>query len=167
MISFEYYGKIKSKGRPRHRIIKGPNAIYAQTYTDKQTQIYEEDIKMAYLNSWKGEVNKPYTDRNTELKVNIVVYMKPAKSTSKKKLEKMLAHEIHPIVKPDVDNIAKAVFDSLNGVAYADDKQIIDLHIQKFYSEQECMLIEIYEECEREKTKQDILNTLCGKKSGE
>lgn len=34
--------------------------------------------------------------------------------------------------KPDVDNIAKAVLDALNGVAYDDDKQIISLLVRKF-----------------------------------
>ena len=31
----------------------------------------------------------------------------------------------------DVDNIAKAIQDALNGVAYADDSQIVDLHAHK------------------------------------
>lgn len=31
------------------------------------------------------------------------------------------------IVKPDVDNIAKLVLDALNGLAYADDKQVVGL----------------------------------------
>ena len=92
MIEFKYYGKIKSKGRPRHRIVKGQKAIYAQTYTDKQTQEYE----------------------------------------------------IRPTTKPDADNIAKAVLDSLNAVAYPDDKQICDLHITKYYAEQEYMIVRIF-----------------------
>lgn len=33
--------------------------------------------------------------------------------------------------KPDVDNIAKLVMDGLNGVAYHDDKQVIQLHVSK------------------------------------
>ena len=37
--------------------------------------------------------------------------------------------------KPDVDNIAKAVLDALNGIAYDDDKQITSLVIDKKYGE--------------------------------
>ena len=37
-------------------------------------------------------------------------------------------------VKPDSDNIAKAVMDALNGVAYNDDAQVYDLHVQKWYA---------------------------------
>lgn len=35
-------------------------------------------------------------------------------------------------MKPDADNIAKAVLDALNGVAYADDKQVVILESRKF-----------------------------------
>lgn len=32
---------------------------------------------------------------------------------------------------PDIDNIAKAVLDGLNGIAYDDDKQVVELHVYK------------------------------------
>lgn len=34
--------------------------------------------------------------------------------------------------KPDVDNIAKAVLDALGGVAYDDDKQVVELTVKKW-----------------------------------
>ncbi|WP_332834903.1 RusA family crossover junction endodeoxyribonuclease [Clostridium perfringens] len=40
-----------------------------------------------------------------------------------------------PTKKPDVDNIAKIILDSLNGVAYKDDSQIVDIRIIKKYTE--------------------------------
>ena len=36
--------------------------------------------------------------------------------------------------KPDADNVSKAVMDALNGVAYTDDAQVYDLHVQKWYA---------------------------------
>ena len=39
--------------------------------------------------------------------------------------------------KPDSDNILKAVADALNGVAYHDDVQVLDMHITKIYGIQE------------------------------
>ena len=47
----------------------------------------------------------------------------------------MLNGELMPAKKPDIDNIAKAVLDALNSVAYRDDTQIVDLQIRKQYSE--------------------------------
>ena len=41
----------------------------------------------------------------------------------------------YPMVKPDLDNYAKAVLDALNGVFWGDDGQITSLHLQKHYGE--------------------------------
>ena len=40
-----------------------------------------------------------------------------------------------PTKKPDLDNIIKAIADSLNGIAYKDDAQIVELKSKKFYSD--------------------------------
>ena len=47
----------------------------------------------------------------------------------------MLNNEIYPTTKPDTDNIAKSILDSLNGIAYKDDKQIVSLKVDKYYTE--------------------------------
>lgn len=47
----------------------------------------------------------------------------------------MLNNEIYPTIKPDTDNIAKSILDSLNGLAYKDDKQIVKLNVDKRYDE--------------------------------
>jgi Holliday junction resolvase RusA-like endonuclease len=39
-----------------------------------------------------------------------------------------------PTTKPDADNVVKAVFDGLNGVAFRDDVQVVDLRVRKRYS---------------------------------
>jgi Holliday junction resolvase RusA-like endonuclease len=57
------------------------------------------------------------------------------KSTSKKKHKLMLENIIRPTKKPDADNIAKIVCDALNGIAFLDDKQIVDARITKWYSD--------------------------------
>lgn len=46
-----------------------------------------------------------------------------------------LAGLIKPSGKPDLDNIAKAVLDALNAVAYTDDSKVVALHITKRYGE--------------------------------
>lgn len=39
----------------------------------------------------------------------------------------------HPTRPPDVDKVARALLDALTGIAYADDAQVLDLHITKRY----------------------------------
>ena len=43
-------------------------------------------------------------------------------------------HRIRPTTKPDVDNCAKAILDALNGVCYLDDRQVVDLRVEKYYT---------------------------------
>lgn len=59
------------------------------------------------------------------------------KSTSKKARTAMLSGQTYPTKKPDVDNVVKIVLDALNGFAWHDDAQVIDLHISKTYTERE------------------------------
>ena len=62
-----------------------------------------------------------------------------------KKRELMLNRTIRPIVKCDWDNIGKIVCDALNGIAYHDDKQVVDGQVRKFYSEQPRVVVTIQE----------------------
>lgn len=41
----------------------------------------------------------------------------------------------HPVKKPDLDKLARAIFDALKGVWYADDSQLIDIEIHKRFAE--------------------------------
>ena len=69
------------------------------------------------------------------LRVTIRAFLEIPKSTSKKKKQQMLDNAILPMVKPDTDNIAKSILDSLNGIAYKDDKQVAELIVYKFYND--------------------------------
>lgn len=41
-------------------------------------------------------------------------------------------------VRPDVDNVAKAVMDALNGIAYDDDSQVVELTVRKWNRTRRC-----------------------------
>ena len=68
------------------------------------------------------------------VRLSVIVLMPPPKSATEEEAKAMLAGEIRPVAKPDWDNIGKLVSDALNGVAYADDKQIADGRTEKFYA---------------------------------
>ena len=56
----------------------------------------------------------------------------------------MIAGEIRPTKRPDVDNVLKAIADSLNGLAYADDAQVVDMRASKQYDAIEGVRVTIY-----------------------
>ncbi|WP_442855820.1 RusA family crossover junction endodeoxyribonuclease [Blautia sp. Marseille-P3087] len=69
------------------------------------------------------------------MRIRIQAFYGIPKSSSKVKREAMLKGELLPAKKPDIDNIAKAVLDALNSVAYRDDTQVVELQLRKQYSE--------------------------------
>lgn len=132
-----YHGKIQAKQRPRF------NGKFA--YTPKETVSYENWIKTCYLQKYANE--KPI---DTAVKVIINAFFEIPKSTSKKKKVQMMENEILPTIKPDTDNIAKIVLDALNGLAFDDDKQVVDLQVKKWYNEEPSVTVYISEIKEKE-----------------
>jgi Holliday junction resolvase RusA-like endonuclease len=57
----------------------------------------------------------------------------------------MIDGTIKPVKKPDLDNIAKICLDALNKLAFDDDSQIVALRVEKHYSEEPRVEIEITE----------------------
>lgn len=45
----------------------------------------------------------------------------------------------------DVDNLSKSILDALEGVAYYNDRQVLDLHITKRYANEDAVSIKIIE----------------------
>jgi len=122
-VNFVIQGKVQAKQRPRF------NRYSGKTYTPNETIAYENWVKTCYLEKYKDKelMEKP-------LRVTIKAYFEIPKSTSKKRKQQMMDNEILPMVKPDTDNIAKGVLDSLNGIAYKDDKQVVELIVNKYYN---------------------------------
>lgn len=126
-------GKPQGKGRPRYW--KG------HAVTPESTRTYEQMIEMLWKCERYGVSEKP-------IAVEITAFYLVPKSWSKKKQAAVYAGEIKPTVKPDIDNIVKIVLDGLNGVAFTDDKQVIEIQAQKCYvfdDEQEGVYVDVKE----------------------
>lgn len=124
-VRFTILGEPKGKGRPRF------NTKTGHAVTPKDTVNYETLVHMEYVSQCK-EAKFP---DDAMLDMRIKAYYSIPKSTSKKKKALMLAGEIRPTKKPDMDNVIKIIADSLNKIAYRDDTQIVDCQVRKFYSE--------------------------------
>ena len=133
-LNFTIKGKVKAKPSVKF----GRNGT---KYTPKDMVEYANLVRMSFINAYPDWHACNFEDKH--LKVEINVFMPIPKSYSKKKTEQALNNEIKPTVKPDCDNIAKNINDALNGIAYPDDKQIVSLTVNKYYSSSEYVEVKI------------------------
>ena len=107
-----------AKGRPKY-------SKYG-TYTPKKTREYEEYIKSEWL--------KCHAEPFEGALYAMLIFGVPIPKGSRKRQEMSANGNIKPTKRPDIDNYAKAVLDGLNGVAYKDDNQIVELYCCKKYA---------------------------------
>lgn len=142
-VRFTVYGEPKAKGRPRVSVRKSGDGekTFNRAYTPKETVVYENQVKMEYEN----QCDSFRFPDDAMLDVRIFAFYGIPKSVSKKKRQMMIDGDIRPIKKPDFDNIAKIICDSLNGIAYRDDAMVVDWMFRKYYSEQPRVEVSIRE----------------------
>lgn len=118
IIEFKIKGQPQGKARPRF------NGNH--TYTPRVTKDYEHLVRTSYIAQCGNQMN----DFN---KITIKAYFEiPKSATKKERAEIIEGKRINK--KPDIDNIIKIILDSLNGLAYADDKQITKIEASKSYT---------------------------------
>ena len=132
MLFFEVLGQPQGKARAR--------VTRWGVYTPEKTALYENLIKLSFKQKYSKL--EPLTGY---LKIEILAVFEPPKSTSKKKREQMIYQEIKPSKKPDIDNICKVFLDALNGIAYKDATQVIELVARKCYGEQASVIVNVEE----------------------
>ncbi|KKO51132.1 RusA family crossover junction endodeoxyribonuclease [Paenibacillus sp. DMB20] len=82
---------------------------------------------------------------NGPVATEIDFYYPVPKSWSKKEKDRALKGETFPTVKPDIDNVVKGIFDSLNKIAWEDDNRVVALITRKYYSTQPRIVIKVWE----------------------
>lgn len=108
------------KGRPRF-------TRTGHAYTPKKTADYEKNIKDFY----KLEGGELFVG---PIEVKLVFQMPVPKGFPKKVRKDIEEGTLKHIKKPDLDNMAKAILDALNEVAFTDDSHITKLTLAKRYS---------------------------------
>jgi len=115
----------KGKGRPRF----SRHGKFTKVYTDQATLDYETAIQ-----SCAGKAMGSQKPLETPLSVFLYIRLPIPQSYSKKRTEACLSGSERPTKKPDIDNVAKAFLDAMNGTVYLDDTQVVELNIKKVYS---------------------------------
>lgn len=109
-----------AKGRPRF-------TRTGHAYTPKKTADYEKQIAQIYQDQHGELFVGP-------IEIKIVFQMPVPKGYPKRVIKQIEEGTLKHTKKPDADNLAKAVLDALNGVAFTDDSHITKLVLVKRYS---------------------------------
>lgn len=129
----------KPQGKARARTFYDKRVGKMRSITPEQTKSYEDLIRWSYK-----EAGGQYLGDKV-LSVDIKAYYPIPTSFTKKKQQMAITGDVRPTSKPDCDNIIKVVLDALNGVAYYDDKQVVCVSCNKYYSDTGYLYIRIEE----------------------
>ncbi len=120
MITFTVpMGQVKAKERPR----KGCYGFY----TPRATRESESAIAWAAKKAGAKPIDGPVS-------VSMLIYVRAPSKWRAADRRDAEARNVPAIIRPDIDNIAKTICDSLNGVAYRDDAQVALLQAKRLHS---------------------------------
>lgn len=133
MIEIEIPGPVRGKGRPRFVRRTG------RTYTPTETANYEAFVRLLARDAMQGREPIP---QGVPVRCRVEVTMAVPQSWSRRKQEAAI-EGARPTKKPDIDNIAKILGDSLNGIVWHDDAQIAECSISKRWGEADGVTVSV------------------------
>jgi len=132
MISLDIFGDPVPKKRARTFNNRGKIVTW-----DSQDKIKE---------GYKWQIRSQYREEplGCPVVLDVIFHMPIPKSTSKVKQRAMLNGTYHHMVKPDIDNLEKFLYDVLNEVVIKNDSQIVEVHAKKVYSSKPGTYVRIF-----------------------
>lgn len=125
----QFVVKLKPMAQSRPRFARRERGVVA--YEKKEMKIWRAECSRLIKEAFGS-------DRliETPLKIDVIFYIQPPKYIfSKKRLkEKLEAEKIFCGKKPDIDNYLKALLDSMTGIVFKDDGQVVECRARKLYS---------------------------------
>lgn len=134
MVKLVFNIEPQSQLRPRAAYTRSHHIV---VYDPKQTHLYKQRLRQLAQNQYTQPA------LSSALKVDVSFFRPVQKSISCIERAKRIAGEHRPVIKADIDNYIKALFDALNTVVWQDDKQIVDLVAHKYYSDRPRIEIEV------------------------
>jgi Holliday junction resolvase RusA-like endonuclease len=108
-----------------------PRVTSHGTFTPAKTKRAEKDVRAV----WREAGGQRLPDGPVVAHIHIYVERPQGHFTSKGALSATGRRSPFPVRKPDLDNAAKLLLDSLNGLAYRDDAQVIELHARRRWTD--------------------------------
>ena len=116
-------------GKQRARTFYDRRAGRVVSKTPEKTKNYETFIRELFAVKYGG-----FRPLAGAIRLRVNAYRGIPRSESKRRTARMEATIIRPATRPDASNVLKSVEDALNGLAYRDDSQIVEILVQKYYS---------------------------------
>lgn len=109
---------LNANGKQKHRSVTTP-----------KNSIAEAEVQWAFAQACHG-----HAPHDGPVRLCVTAFLRIPRSWPKWKQAAALAGDVTPSSEArDVDNLAKTVLDGLNKVAYLDDHQVVELHVEKHY----------------------------------
>lgn len=124
------------RGNPRGKA--RPRFAHGHAYTDDRTRDYERLVQQTFLAAGGKRLHGPVS-------VSIKVHFGVPDRWNKAARELAFRGKLAATRKPDIDNIAKIILDALNGVAWEDDVQVVNLSIGKAYSDEPSVSVTVFD----------------------
>lgn len=133
-VQFIVRGDPQGKGRPR--AVRTKSSV--RMFTPHKTELYERLIATMARHAMAGRA--PFVGP-----VNLLLAVRhaPPGSWSRRKRADALAGMIPCVLKPDLDNVAKAIADAGNGILWDDDRQIVTLQVDRSWSDVASVLVHV------------------------
>lgn len=113
---FVIMGIPKAQGRPRFARM----GKFVKTYDPKESRVYKDNVAAQVV------AQKPKYIENDAIRIAVTFFLPRPKS-----LKKSITEHVK---KPDIDNLVKALLDSLKGIVWRDDSQIVYMSANKVYT---------------------------------
>lgn len=123
---FVIKGIPRAQGRPRFARM----GKFVKAYDPKDSRQYKDNVAAQIVAQ-----NPRMFDRDKPLLLNVSFFLPRPKGHYGAKGLKSSAPKEH-ITKPDLDNMLKAVMDSLKGLVWHDDNQVCSMWVYKRYGEE-------------------------------
>lgn len=128
-MTYRIFFEGEPKAKQRHRMGRMHNKLVSY---DPQK---DEKLKCKWEAATKLRQEGLLKPLEGPIELSIVAYHSYPKSWSKKRVKEVKEAGGWKITKPDLDNIEKFACDVLNGIAYKDDAQVVQIWSEKKYSD--------------------------------
>ena len=132
-MTFTVPGRPQPKGSTKGFPIKRANGKIGVVITSSNKELKPWALTASYLAKEAMEGDPPL---DGPLNVEVECFFKRPKSVSRKVL--------HKVTRPDVDKVARAALDTLTGVVFNDDSQVVMLVARKWFGEHDETRISVF-----------------------